>query len=323
MDEQIYKYLQGELNPEEHLAFLKRVKSDDMLKKQFVEAKNLYALALLSEQAIDDEESRISYSRFRRKRQILGFSRAALKYVGYAAAVVFIVITTYLVTVRQVEPVIENEMFSLHVPAGQRLKFTLPDGTGVWLNARTTISYPAMFRGNERKVMIEGEALFDVAEDKEKPFIVSARGITMTVLGTEFNVYSYPQSDYVRVSLLEGSLSVCREAKQSDEVILLPNQEVTIDADRMSVETIRDPGYFLWTEGVYSFQNESLNHILRKLEMYYDIDIVVKDPTIYSWEYTGKFRQSHGIDEILRIIQKIHKFTILKDEENNTIILNK
>lgn len=91
----------------------------------------------------------------------------------------------------------------------------------------------------------------------------------------------------------------------------------------MKVDKIPYNDYFLWTDGIYSFDNEPLGNILRRMELYYDVKIVVEDPSISNWKYRGKFRQRDGIDEILRMIQRIHKFKIEKDEENNTIILSK
>ena len=190
------------------------------------------------------------------------------------------------------------------------------------MNAHSTLTFPAHFGKKERKVAVIGEAFFDVAKDTDRPFIVSSQGVNMEVLGTVFNVYSYPEAGYMQTSLLEGKLKVYHENEESEGILLSPNQQVTINEREMLVDTITHSAHFLWTEGIYSFHNEPLSNILRKLELYFDIKIIVKDPTINTWEYTGKFRQLDGIDEILRIINKIHKFKIERDEENNTIILS-
>ena len=91
----------------------------------------------------------------------------------------------------------------------------------------------------------------------------------------------------------------------------------------MKISTFPHADYFLWRDGIYSFINEPLIDILKKLELYYDVKIIVKDQSIYNWEYTGKFRQRDGIDEILRMIQRIHKFKISKDEESNIFTLSR
>ncbi len=323
-EKRLHLYFQDQLSTEQRVELLREVASDTSLKQQFVEMKNLYALAVFSNQATDPDKSRKSYHQFIQKNRKQRIRQLTIKYSKYAAAIILLVISTYWLTLYAVQKEeVEEEMLSLHVPAGQRLRFKLQDGTLVWLNAQSTLTYPAHFSKEKRKVAIEGEAFFDVTKDTDRPFIVSSQGIQMEVLGTTFNVYSYPEAGYIQTSLLTGKLKVYPENKESKGVILHPNQQVTIDESRMHVETIADVGHFLWTEGIYSFHNQPLNIILHKLELYFDIKIIVNDPTIYTWEYTGKFRQRDGIDEILRVINKIHKFKIEKDEENNAIILSR
>jgi ferric-dicitrate binding protein FerR (iron transport regulator) len=322
MDSKVHKYFQGRLDEKERLLLLKEADSNPSLKSRFVEIKNIYALSSLSDDANDMEENYTSYQHFikdRRKKQLYD---TVLRIAGYAAAVVFVVISTYMVTLRTVRPV--NHSFAMHrlsVPAGQRLKFSLQDGTEVWLNACTTLSYPVLFDEGERRVIVDGEALFDVAEDKNRPFIVSSKGVEIKALGTRFNINSYPETNYMCVGLLSGKLNVYRRNEEAEGVILNPNQQVLIEDGYFTVTPVYDPDYFLWTEGIYSFKDEPLINIIRKLELYFDIKIVVEDPFIYTWEYTGKFRQRDGVDGILRIIQKIHPFKIEKDEENNMIRL--
>jgi len=321
MEERIHKYFQQELNEEERIRLLQEVESDLEWTSLFRQIKNLYALSVLTSLPDDSVEGKISYDRFTRKHKRGQTFRFVNRITAYAAIILFLVGFTHWWTLQQTAAK-DAELISLHVPAGQRFQLTLQDGTHVWLNAQTTISYPSRFTNKERKVFIEGEALFDVEKDKNRPFLVSSQGIEMKVLGTRFNLYSYPETGYIRTSLLEGSLMVYREKQELHNIILKPNEEVIVDNNRMEVGAIKDLSYFLWTEGIYSFNEEPLINILRKLELYYDVEIEVKDPTIYTWEYTGKFRQRDGVDDILRIIRKIHKFNIEKDEENNKYILS-
>jgi len=216
-----------------------------------------------------------------------------------------------------------QELNTLYVPAGQRAQLTLHDGTRVWLNAQSTLTYPARFTGKRREVTVEGEAYFDVAENRKRPFVVTTQQLSMEVLGTEFNVYSYPGVDRIKIDLLEGSLAVHSKLSPDVNVTLKPNEQVIVKGEKMFIGEIRDSDYFLWKEGVYAFENERLLDIIEKLQLYYDVTIIVKDPTIFNVRYTGKFRQRDGIDEILKIIQKIQKFHIEKNSETNTITLTK
>jgi ferric-dicitrate binding protein FerR (iron transport regulator) len=322
MDRRIHRYFQGQSDEEERLTVLKEADSNPSFKKRFIEIKNIYALSLLSDDAGSVDENKASYQGFvngRRKRQRYD---AVRRIAGYAAAVVFAVISTYTVTLRTMRPAsLPAAMHHLSVPAGQRLKFSLQDGTVVWLNACTTLSFPSRFDEKERRVTVDGEALFDVAAEAERPFTVSSKGVDIKALGTRFNVYAYSETDGVCAGLLSGSLNVYRQGGQAEGVILNPGQQATVGDGYFTVAPVNDPDHFLWTEGIYSFKDEPLINIIRKLELYFDVKIAVEDPFIHTWEYTGKFRQRDGIEGILHIIRKIHPFKIEKDEENNTIIL--
>lgn len=324
MKEKLHKYFHGELEQEERLKLLQAMETDQKLKQEFITLKNLYALTTYAnEREKDYPESDESYQLFTRKLKHKRLLNWVLKTTGVAAAIIALIAITHFYTLNQAENFQEERLLSLHVPAGQRLQFTLQDGTSVWLNSRSTLYYPSSFAKDKRQVRVEGEALFEVTHDENRPFIVSSNEVDMKVLGTIFNVFNYPETGITRTSLLEGSLQVYSGTDESKNIILKPSEQVTIEDGQMKVERIPDTGYFLWTEGIYSFYNEPLVNILIKLELYFDIEIIVQDPTIYTWEYTGKFRQRDGIDEILRIIRKIHKFKIQKDEENNKIILSR
>ena len=99
-------------------------------------------------------------------------------------------------------------MYTVSVPAGQRTHLTLPDGTTVWLNARTTLSYPTSFNSNERTVFLQGEAYFEVSKNRHKPFIVQTQQYNIEVLGTKFDVEAYPDSKNFETTLMQGSVKV-------------------------------------------------------------------------------------------------------------------
>lgn len=325
MDEQLIRYFQGELDTAERCRLLRQVEASEKLKKQFMEYKNLHVLIALSGQPGDTAANKQNYKRFVRLIRMRKMRSAVLHVAAYAAAVALLVGFTYGVTLRYFvsRQAMAEARTTLYVPAGQRIELTLSDGTEVWLNSQTRFTYPALFAGKERRVSLEGEAFFEVAENPEQPFIVSSQGVEMKVLGTKFNVYSYPGKEAIRTSLLEGGLKVYFPHAESEGIILKPDEQVSIKGTRMQVGSLPHADYFLWREGIYSFVNEPLIDILKKLELYYDVKIVVKDSSIYNWEYTGKFRQRDGIDQILQMIQRIHKFEINKDEENNIFTLSR
>jgi ferric-dicitrate binding protein FerR (iron transport regulator) len=323
MNGQIEKYFrEEELKESEKLALLESIASDPEGKKLYIIYKNISGLLSLSDKLDDRKESFRGYERFLDRLRRRKMYRLARQFLRVAAACALLVTVTYWLTLRSVDkPVTAETINTLYVPAGQRVKVTLQDGTDVWLNAKTTLSYPAVFGDSERRVQVEGEAFFDIAEDSKRPFIVSACNVNMKALGTRFNVYNYPGESSVRASLIEGKLKVYLPHAEENAVILNANEEVTVEGERMEKKMIVYADYFLWKDGIYSFHNELLGDLLKKLELYYDVKIVVEDPSISKWEYTGKFRQREGIDEIIRMIRKIHRFKVEKDEENNIFTL--
>lgn len=327
MDERIEKYFNEELSSTERVQFLHEVDSNETLKKQFAEYQNLYALLNLSPQIENRKIGKQKYDRFVHQKQNRILRKLWLSRIGYAAAILMLVVSSSLLTLwyTQDEEVafVANEMNTLYTPAGQRACLVLQDGTEVWLNAKSKLVYPAQFTGKERRVKVEGEAFFNVAKDSVKPFIVSAMDVDMKVLGTQFNVYCYPDAGYVETSLLEGSVRVFFSGKEKEGILLKPDQQVTAAHGKMIVKPIRLNDHFLWRDGVYAFENEPLIDILKKLELYYDVKIVVEDTTMFNETYTGKFRQRDSLDDIFKILQQIRSFKIRKNVDNNIITLSK
>lgn len=326
MDERIHKYFYEELSTEERLSLLRDVESSDELKKEFAGYQNLYALLNLGHQVQDKTIGKQKYDRFIGQKQHLLMWTRWTRRIGYAAAVLVLVVSTSLLTYwyaqpAQTEPLSENVMNTLYTPAGQRAQLVLQDGTEVWLNAKSKLTYPARFTGDVRKVSIEGEAFFKVAKDSSRPFVVSAHEVDMKVLGTQFNVCSYPEAGYVQTSLLEGAVQVFLRDQEGDGVILKPDQQVTVSNRKMKVEPIRLKAHFLWRDGIYAFENEPLIEILKKLELYYDVKIVVKNTSLFKGTYTGKFRQRDSLDDVFRVLQQIRKFRVEKDIERNVVTL--
>ncbi|RNC63998.1 FecR family protein [Proteiniphilum sp. X52] len=323
MDDQLLLYFSGELTVEARLALIRRIENDDRLKAEFIRLQNLNAVSQLSSRPTDRNEGvshfKVFTSQIKRNAQRKFFFNMA----KYAAIALILVASTVWVTFYLSNPDPGTAMNTLHVPAGQRAQITLQDGTKVWLNAQSTLVYPSQFSKKNRTVEITGEAFFDVAQEKKRPFIVSTQHIDMEVLGTQFNVYSYPGAGYIQTDLVEGSVKVYQADDEKSNIILKPNEQVIIRGKDMTVSNTNNPEHMLWRNGIYAFTNERLITIIEKLQLYYDIKIVVEDSDIFNVRYTGKFRQRDGIEEILHILQKIQTFKIERDRENNIITLTK
>lgn len=324
MEEILTKYFLGELNRSEELELFRQMESDEQLRAEFIRMQNIQSLTRLVSHPSQEADGVKGFAAFTRRLLAKKRQKRMRSILRYAAISLLLIASTFFLTRTLIlESNVPTAMNTLYVPAGQRAQLTLHDGTQVWLNAQSTLTYPARFSGKRREVSVVGEAYFDVAEDREKTFVITTQQLTMEVLGTEFNVYSYPEAGFIKTDLVEGSLKISSKLSPTVSVTLKPNEQVIVKDGKMFVEEMQNTDYFLWKEGIYTFENERLIDIIEKLQLYYDVKIIVKDPEIFNVRYTGKFRQRDGIDEILRIIQKIQKFNIQKDIENNVITITK
>lgn len=323
MNTSIKKYFSNELSSHEQLEVLRKTRTDESFRKEFIHYHNLHAIIQITSTPTDTDEGKKGFKTFLSLKRRQDTHQITFKIIRYAAIITLLVTGTWYGSTFFQSRQSSEKHNKLYVPAGQRACLTLNDGTEVWLNAGSTLIYPAEFSGKERVVTLEGEAYFNVVTDKEKPFIVSVNALKVKALGTEFNIHGYAGGDYTCVSLLEGSVQVYRSGNPEKNVLLKPLEQVFIQNEKLKVEPIGNMADFLWKDGIYSFDDEPFENIIKKLEQYYCVKIVVKDPSILDFEYTGKFFQLDGVDEILRIIQKIQLFKMEKDMENNTIYIDK
>lgn len=213
-------------------------------------------------------------------------------------------------------------MLALSVPNGQYVSLTLQDGTQVWLNSGTTIEYPAVFSGKERKVRVEGEALFDVSHDEKHPFIVETYACDVRVLGTRFNISAEKSEGIFSVALLEGRLRVGRDNAGLEPVYLSANETVRLVGDRLEISKITSLDDYRWQEGILNLNNMCFRDVMKKFEKYYGVNIVIETDKVPSNRYNGKINVSDGIDYALQLLQLTSRFHYRKDTESNTIIID-
>ena len=212
-------------------------------------------------------------------------------------------------------------MQTIHVPAGQRAEITLVDGTKVWLNAKTTFTFPNYFSKSSRNVTLDGEGFFDVSPNKKRPFIVKTENYNIKVLGTKFNLMAYLGKGVFETSLLEGSVAVFKSTG-SKGILIKPNERIFQENNRLVISPITDMNHFLWKEGIISFNDESFPEIANKLELYFDLHIEIKNENILNYRCTGKFRTKDGVEHILKVLQLSNTFSFKIDEKTNTISIN-
>ncbi len=216
---------------------------------------------------------------------------------------------------------IGEAMNTIKVPAGQRANLTLPDGTNVWLNARSEMRYPAAFTDNKRVVTLDGEAYFEVTHNGDKPFVVQTNKCNVEVLGTKFNVEAYSDSEDFCTSLMEGSVRVSNKENPSETLVLAPNQQVALVNGHLQSKLIVDFDPFRWKEGLICFKSMNFKELMSYFEKCYGIHIIIKNPKLADYICSGKFRISDGIDKALRILQKDAKYTFERNKDESVIYI--
>lgn len=211
---------------------------------------------------------------------------------------------------------------TVSVPAGQRTNIILPDGSNVWLNARTTLQYPVTFNKKQRIVSLKGEAFFDIAKNQKIPFVVQTDKYDIEVLGTQFNVNAYPNRNIFETTLMKGHVRVSSQESPEQTIILSPGHKVYATNGKLKIDKVNDFNPYRWKEGLICFKNELFQTIMEKFEQYYDIRIIINNSDVLKYSYTGKFRQSDGIDYALRVLQRDIHFKYEKDYDEGIIYIN-
>lgn len=217
----------------------------------------------------------------------------------------------------------DQEKVNLTTPRGGTYQITLSDGTKVWINSASILKFPLSFSSvKERKVELVGEAYFEVAKDPLRPFTVTGKGQSIKVLGTHFNMSSYPDEPETRTALLEGAVLV----KSADGVFtknILPGQEAISSGKINTVRTANIEEVMAWKEGYFRFYREDLGSIMRKISRWYNVNItfVGEEKQYESFVFDGVVKRSKGIAEVLEIIERTGKVSF--SIEKNKIIVSK
>ena len=216
---------------------------------------------------------------------------------------------------------VSQDPFMVAVDYGQKANLTLPDGTKVWLNSATHLSYDAEYNKSDRKIYLDGEAYFDVARNEKCPFIVHTHAMDIEVLGTKFNVEAYAKQQNFEASLIQGKIKIKSPSDNNISQVLLPDYKSTLKNGKLVISKIEDYNIYRWKEGLYCFKNKSFIEIIKDLEKYYNLKIIVDKPSITNIILTGKFRISDGLDYALRILQKDVPFIYNKHTTDDIIYI--
>ena len=316
MNKLIEKYFLRELSSEQKEDFFKQIAGNQDERNEFVRVQNSWALAAASSDVNDRNKAQRYLQEFKKRQNR---KRALTFFTGltrYAAVLAIGVLIAWGIKVHKPQEIAYQ---TLTVPAGQRAHLTLADGTTVWVNAKSTLTYPGVFTGNTRELTLTGEAWFEVAANAAKPFIVKSGNFRTQVTGTQFNVFAY--DGFYDVSLVEGQVKVYEAGTGKDTVVLNPNERASLTGGRLMKKVIDNTDDFLWKDGIYCFDDMLFPAIAEKLQLYYDVKIHISNKNLEGIKLTGKFRQRDGIEKVLEALQKTHPFVFSKNEDNSNIYI--
>lgn len=200
-----------------------------------------------------------------------------------------------------------QEINTLSTPVGGQFRLVLSDGTRVWLNASSTISYPAVFTGPVREVTLTGEAYFEVAKNTAQPFRVVSGGQQLEVLGTSFNLSSYPDDNAVKTTLLEGKVSI-RRLSDGKTSLLQPGQQVELNERELRLSDAEADEAVAWKNGYFMFSNENVESVMRKIARWYDVEIIYQGNVSKKalWGSVSRFKNIEDVLKILELTESVH-----------------
>lgn len=220
------------------------------------------------------------------------------------------------------KPLQENTaplMHTIVVPQGGKHHVILADGTKVHLNSQSRLCFLAWFKGKERRVELSGEAYFEVAHDKNKPFIVETPKLAIQVLGTQFNLKSYADEKKIVTTLVNGQVKLHMRHKIGNSIVLSPGQQAVLENNDVSVFDVDTHQFTAWKDGVFVFKDESLQDIFKRLSRWYKFEVSFANDSLKKLPFTGSVQHQDNINLILNLLEQTHhvKFEI---NENKILV---
>lgn len=246
--------------------------------------------------------------------------------IAYQAMGAFVSIADSLRGQQEVTIDSPNSYNTLIVPYGKRSQITLSDGTKVWLNSGSKLTYPPIFKGKNREVHLIGEAIFDVSHNPQKPFKVISSTQTIEVLGTVFNVSNYPEDKEIKTILKSGSVSISYKSNSifpsANKIKITPGTLARFDkADpQVKTEDVDVENYFSWREGVLIFKNNNLQFITQKLSRYYNIDFIFEEEALESETFSGYLKLTDSVESVLNTLQQVTDLEYIASDDTTVTI---
>jgi len=319
-EEKLLSYIMGEIKSETGiLEVLDWIESSLENQKSYSQLKNLWVVTGLDH----PDPVEIPVFSFPRSKKIPAQNRFWSSLIKYAA--IFILafslgsLPLYLIN-KSERNALSIQYNTIDVPYGQRSRITLYDGTRVWINSGTKLKYPVVFNLKSREVLIEGEAYFEVAKDSKHPFVVNAGNLKVEVLGTHFNVCAYPEDSEFSTTLVEGSVNVFSMVNGKN-VVLKPGEQAIFSrgSDGLKLLQVDTELYTSWKGNILKFNNATFEEVIKKMERWYDVKIIVAPSINTNERYTMNIKT----ESLLEMLNLVSRTTKMKYEINESTVFIK
>lgn len=316
IDELIATYLSQGLEAEKLAELENWLKASPENQKHFQQMREIW-FSTISANEKERYNKEDAYSRFlNRTRQIpqkeKTVKKLSLHKFFYGAAAVALLCLISFASYRTGTEQVKKQFAEMVVeaPLGSKTRLYLPDGTLVWLNAGSTITYSQGFGVEERKLKLSGEGYFEVTRNKQLPFEITTKELQLKVLGTKFNFRNYPEDEEVSVSLLEGKVCLRNYLKNDALCYLEPDQKAILNKKNGKLMVSASEARYTaeWTNGFLFFDEELLPDIIKELERSYNVKIYIEDESLKTFRFYGNFvRKEQTIQEILEMLASTGK----------------
>jgi ferric-dicitrate binding protein FerR (iron transport regulator) len=315
-EEKLEHYFTGAMPEDGRRELFRLMDGDAELKAAFIRERNLLTLVRLQNKTdVTPAYTAERYRQLMKKSRSGKMRRIALQTLKYAAvAALAIGLWTVWQSRDTSQPPEEERLATIESPPGQRAKIMLPDGSSVWLNAQSKLTYPLRFSKENRQVKLEGEAFFDIQSDAEHPFTVSSSRMTVSVSGTQFNVHAYGEESST-VTLIEGRVKIITPdsaltLKPGYQAVVSRTQGITVARGTVDV--------YAWTKGEFFYLNRPLKEIAADLERRFNVEIRIADAALADEIFTYHADESTPLDDILRHLRKTN---VLKCKREGRVIV--
>ena len=279
---------------------------------------------------VSEEETLKALGEVKAKLHLSDNRRTNIRWVNFAAKYAAIFLLP-LITGLVVWGIMENkvtessEMIECYVPSGEQKTIQLPDGTEVQINSNSLLIYPKEFHGEQRRVHLSGEAFFDVQRNEDMPFVIGTGPLKIRVLGTQFNVESYPEDEYITTILNQGSVKVYHNENESAGIVMKPDEKLIYSNKSNTFELIHTDAKeeSSWTQGNIEFNERPLSYILKTLERRYNVHFQYgKDINVDEF-YTLEFKQYESIEEVMNVLSILIEGIDYEMKGNNIFLFQK